>query len=335
MNRFLFFIIVMLLTSCEDVFFDAQPANDPEALFENLWTVYVENYGPTQERQIDWDALYTLYRPQISANTTDDELWSVLTAMLAHLDDGHVNLFAPERDEFNSNYIRNFDIGDSLFNLDIIKSNYLQPGYKVGEEDAYVYGTLRDKHVGYIYFDYVGSNFFELNTFLDEHLDADGIIIDMRHNQGGDFTYCYSEAGRLTNERRLAFSSRTKNGPGSDDFSDWKEWYFEPSGDYFDKPVVVLTDRYTISAGERAVMAMRILPNVTTIGDTTSGAHATMIGRELANGWYYTLPVQNTLLPDGKTYEGIGLAPEIRFINQIEDVRQGFDRTLERAMQEF
>lgn len=335
MNRFLFLISLFLLTSCEDVFCDAQTADDPEALFENLWTVYVENYGPTNERNIDWEALYATYRPQVNATTTDDELWSVLTAMLAHLDDGHVNLIAPERDGFNSNYIRNFDIGDSLFNLDVIKSNYLQSGFKVGDEDAYVYGTLRDKNVGYIYFDYVGSNFYELNTFLDDHQEADGIIIDMRHNQGGDFTYCYSESGRLTNEKRLAFSSRTKNGPGPDDFSEWKDWYFEPSGNYFDKPIVVLTDRYTISAGERAVMAMRILPNVTTIGDTTSGAHATMIGRELANGWYFTLPVQNTLLPDGKTYEGIGLAPNIRFINQIEDVRQGIDRTLERAMEEF
>lgn len=335
MKPYYLFITLLFLTSCTDVFFEPEPANDPEALFENLWTVFVEDYGPTNERHIDWDALYATYRPQVNAQTTDDALFEIITSMLSHLNDGHVNVIAPGRKGFNADSIRNFEIGDSLFNLTNIKSNYLEPGFESGEEDAYVYGTIKNTHIGYIYFDYVGDNFFVLNTFLDQNLNADGIIIDLRHNQGGDFTYCYSESGRLTNEKRLAFRSRTKNGKGPDDFTDWTDWYLEPSGTYFDKPIVLLTDRYTISAGERAVMALRTLPNLTTIGDTTSGAHATIVGRELANGWYFSLPIQNTLLPDGLSYEGIGLPPDIRFVNDLQDVKMGFDKTLERALQEF
>ena len=335
MKKYYLFLSLLLLTSCTEVFFDAQPADDPEALFENLWTVYVENYGPTKERQIDWQDLYDQYRPQVHPQTSDEELYQTITSMLSHLNDGHVNVIAPGRKNFNSNALRNFEIGDSLFNLEHIKSNYLEPGYTAGVEDAFVYGKIKNENIGYIYFDYVGDNFFVMNDFLDDNLSSDGIIIDMRHNQGGDFTYCYSESGRLTDEKRLAFSSRTKNGPGPDDFTDWTDWYFEPTGSYFNKPIVLLTDRYTISAGERAVMAFQTLPNLTTIGDTTCGAHATMIGRELANGWYFTLPTQNTLLPDGLSYEGKGLAPEIHFVNAIEDVRMGLDKTLERAVQEF
>lgn len=331
----LFFFGLLFLQSCNESVFQPEPANDPEAIFDNLWSVYNESYGPTNERHIDWNALYATYRPQVNASSSDDELWNALTGMIAHLDDGHVNLLAPGREGFNSNSIRRHEIGDSLFNLDIIRSNYLEPGFDEGEEDAYVYGKLKGVNIGYIYFDYVGDNFFVMNDFLDQQQDSDGIIIDLRHNQGGDFTYCYSESGRLTNERRLAFSSRTKNGTGPDDFTDWKEWYFEPSGTYFNKPIVVLMDRYTISAGERAVMGFQTLPNVTMIGDTTCGAHATMIGRELANGWYFTIPTQNTLLPDGQTYEGIGLIPDIRFVNEMVDIRQGIDRTLERAIQEL
>lgn len=335
MYKYLLLLLPFLLVSCEDVFFQATPENQPEAIFENLWTVFTEDYGPTSERHIDWNALYATYRPQVSASSSDDELHAAITGMLTHLDDGHVNLYAPNRPNFNANYIRNYKIDDSLFNLTNIKEHYLESGYQTGEEDAYVYGKIRNRNIGYIYFDYVGDNFFILDDFLNENQNADGIIIDLRHNQGGDFTYCYSESGRLTNEKRLAFRSRTKNGKGPNDFTDWTDWYLEPSGSYFEKPIVVLTDRYTISAGERALMAYRTLPNVTTIGDTTSGALATVVGRELANGWYFSVPVQNTLLPDGLSYEGIGLAPKIRFVNEIEEVRQGLDKTLERAIDEF
>lgn len=332
---FLLLLLPLLVVSCEDVFFQPTPDAQPEAIFDNLWTVFNEDYGPTTERHIDWNELYATYRPLVHASSSDDELHTIITGMLAHLNDGHVNLYAPNRPNFNANYIRNFKIDDSLFNLRNIKENYLENGYQNGEDDAYVYGKIQNKNIGYIYFDYIGDNFFILNNFLDANQNAEGIIIDLRHNQGGDFTYCYSESGRLTNEKRLAFSSRTKNGKGPDDFTAWTDWFLEPSGTYFDKPIVVLTDRYTISAGERAIMAYRTLPNVTIIGDTTCGAMATLVGRELANGWYFSIPTQNTLLPDGRTYEGIGLPPEVRFVNQIEDVRQGVDKTLERAIDEF
>ena len=142
--------------------------------------------------------------------------------------------------------------------------------------------------MAYIYFDYVAENFFKLNDFLNEYDNVSGYIINMRHNQGGDFTYCFSEIGKLTDQTRYVFRSKTKNGEGINEYTDWHAWYIQPKGEYINEPIVVLTDRYTISAGERSVMAFKTLPNVTTMGDTTNGAHGTMIGRELANGWFYS-----------------------------------------------
>lgn len=92
---------------------------------------------------------------------------------------------------------------------------------------------------------------------------------------------------------------------------------------------MVLTDRYTISAGERTVMALREFPTVTVVGDTTSGAHGTMIGRELANGWFYSLVPQKVLMSDEKSYEGIGIAPDIRVINRKDELRRGIENTLD------
>ena len=141
--------------------------------------------------------------------------------------------------------------------------------------------------------------------------------------------------GRLVDEERFVFRSKTKNGPGKDSFTDWHRWSVFPEGDYVDKQIVVLTDRYTISAGERAVMAFDVLPNVTIIGDTTNGAHGTLIGRELANGWFYSLVTQKVELPDGQSYEGIGLAPDILIKNEMGDIDNGIDSVLERAVAEL
>jgi carboxyl-terminal processing protease len=330
----IFFFAIALLSGCEKIF-EGEPKNNPEALFENLWQVFKESYGPFEERHINWNDLYAIYRPQVNSGTSSEQLYTVITSLLAHLDDGHVNLTVPSKKVFSSDYLRNNEIDDNLFNLDLIKSNYLESGYKALSDNGYVYGKIKGKNIGYIYFDYVAENFFIVNEFLDANSNSDGIIIDMRHNQGGDFTYCFSEIGRLTNETRAVFQSRTKDGPGTNDFTSWHTWSISPAGSYFNKSIFVLTDRYTISAGERTVMAFMTLPNVTVMGDTTSGAHSTAIGRELANGWYYTISTQNTLLYDGKSYEGIGLAPDIYTKNQQTEVDNGIDSTLQRAIDSF
>ena len=330
---FLSTAIVLFFSACEKMFVEA-PANNAEAIFENLWNTFNEEYAPFEERNVDWDAAYNSFRPLINSNTTNDELFDVLSQMLALLDDGHVNLTAPDKEIFFANKIRRELIDDELFDKQVIRS-YLEPDFKVGNEESYIYGKVKNENVAYIFFDHVGENFFVLNDFIENFEHLNGFIIDLRHNQGGDFTYCFSEIGRLTNQSRFVFKSKTKNGKGKNDFTNWKEWYIQPKGDYINKPIVVLIDRYTISAGERSVMAFKTLPNVTIVGETTNGAHGTMIGRELANGWFYSLVPQIVEMSDGKSYEGIGLAPDIHIKNLTSEINQGIDKTLQYAIDEL
>ncbi len=323
---------ILFGVGCNDMFFE-EPANNPEAVFDNLWVTFNEEYAVFEERQVDWEALYQTYRPLVTANTSDDELFTVLSGMLSHLDDGHVNLIAPNRETFNANFLRENKIDDDLFDQELIKAHYLEAGFKTDDEGSYVYGKIEGENIGYIRFDYVGPNWFYLADFLEANKDAAGLIVDLRHNSGGDFTFSFSEIGRLVDRKRMVFESKTKNGKGESDFTHWHQWYIESKGEYVDKPVVVLTDRYTISAGERAVMAFKALPNVTLAGDTTSGAHGTMIGRELANGWAYSLVPQKTRMFDGESYEGIGIAPDIHVKNTPVQMRAGIDATLDTAIE--
>jgi carboxyl-terminal processing protease len=328
-----FTLMSSLIVACEEMFIE-QPADNPEAVFENLWTSFHEEYAAFEERNVDWNAEYIIYRPMVNPNTSDGELFEIISQMLGKLDDGHVSLTAPGRDIFFSNRIRNELIDDELFSIPLVET-YLEPGFKKGEENSYVYGKINNENIAYIFFDYVGENFYKLEDFLNNYNDVTGYIIDMRHNQGGDFTYCFSEIGRLTNQTRYVFRSKTKNGKEPDDYTDWYEWHIKANGEYVNKPIVVLTDRYTISAGERSVMAFKTLPNVTLMGDTTNGAHSTMIGKELANGWFYSIVPQKVELFDGKSYEGIGLAPDIYSKNTISEINTRIDMTLQRAIDEL
>lgn len=323
------FLAILFFTgiSCERSFM-SEPADDPEALFVSLWSAFNEEYAPFEERGIDWDEQYGIFRPLVGPSSSEDDLFDIMGRMLATLDDGHVSLTAPGRDVYFSNRIRREQTDDLLFSLDVIRENYLEPGYQTDELSTYIYGRIRNSDVGYIFFDYVGENLNQMHTFLEEYAGVEGYIIDFRHNKGGDFTYSYSVMGRLTDRERYVFKSTTKNGKGAHDYTDWREWYIGPEGSYVDKPIVVLTDRHTISAGERSVMAFMTLPNVTLLGDTTNGAHGTMIGRELANGWFYSLVPQKVVLFDGKSYEGIGLIPDHYFKNSMADVQAGIDSTL-------
>ena len=334
-NNLLLIVLSLLalgISSCRKTFFEPEPSAQPEAIFEDFRTSFQENYGPFSERGIDWQAQYDHFRPMVNANSTDDELHAIITQMIAPLNDGHVNITAPGRPVFNSNRYFNERIDDALFNLQVIKQHYLTAGFERAEEDDYVYGRMPNG-IAYIYFRFVGSNWNAMQEVLDKYPDAKGLVVDLRHNLGGDFTYAFSNMGRLTDRQRPVFRSQTKNGPAADAFTPWHQWHLQPDGAFWNKKIIVLTDRYTISAGERATMAFRTLPNATLVGDTTNGAHSTMIGRELANGWKYTIATQKVLMPDGKSYEGIGIAPDILVRNDLKDLQNGKDAVLEKAIE--
>ncbi|HBO53432.1 MAG TPA: hypothetical protein DD471_15700, partial [Planctomycetes bacterium] len=64
----------------------------PEKVFEELWGVFNERYAFFKLRGVDWKAQYRKHRPRVSAKTTDDELFRILSELLAPLKDGHVTL---------------------------------------------------------------------------------------------------------------------------------------------------------------------------------------------------------------------------------------------------
>lgn len=323
-------LAILSFSSCEKMFFETEPENNPEAMFEDLWGTFNTDYASFSVRGVNWKEVYDTYRPQVSSATSNEELVEIFKQVLRTLDDGHVSLIVPGQEIFRSNKIYDELIGRELFDLELIKTSYMNNEYKGGGVNWNTYGWIGD--IGYLHISGFRSNLLEMNAILDYFNSAKGLVFDLRANGGGDFTYAITEFGRFTNEERFIFRSRTKTGPGEADYTEWYDWYLSPSGSYFEKPIVLLTDRLTISAGERAVMVLKSLPNVTHLGDTTNGAFATKLGKELANGWDYSIVSQQLEYNDGEDYEGTGMPPDIYMTNTEEEINKGQDKILEEAL---
>ncbi len=316
----------------------AQDPSDPEHNFEVLWQTFDRNYGIFGPKRVDWGALYRVYRPLVTGETTDDELFEIMSRLLGHLNDNHVSLAGGGRQyrsgilsELNGDGYREQEMED--FSLELVKSEYLVG--QLQEQGILRFGWLPDS-IGYLRIRGF-SQLAQTNQATDEVMrvfqGARSIVVDLRATPGGDDRVGKAIADRFADRKRLYMKTYERNGPEHDDFAPPKYFYVEPSGPVqFTRPMVALTNRWGISAAENFALAMRALPHVTLIGDFTSGVFADVYGDQLPNGWRfsvsYKLFVDNTEF----CWEGIGVPADLRIINRPEDIAAGHDRVLDFAL---
>jgi carboxyl-terminal processing protease len=251
-------------------------------------------------KHIDWQALYNVYRPEVTPKTTDDELFTILSKMLGHLNDNHVRLTStnPER-YFGAGFLYDFfgESGYPAFRAIIMRKRpvperYFKSPLKETGNGIFAYGWL-DGKIGYFHFN--GFNNLEISAeaideIMAEFKDATAMIVDVRRNGGGNDQVGKLIADRFADRKRLYMTTQERNGSKHDDFDPMKRFFVEPEGPIqFTKTVILLVNRLSISAAENFGLAMRILPHVTVVGDFTSGCFADNYGFRLPNGWNVSL----------------------------------------------
>jgi C-terminal processing protease CtpA/Prc/Flp pilus assembly protein TadD len=324
-------VVAVLFGAVAPRFVAAQELSEPEKNFEHLWKTYDRNYALFGAKHIDWDALYKVYRPRVTTKTTDDELFQIMSDMLGNLNDNHVRLTSPKR-AFQSGILGQMKMED--FSLDLVKQKYLKGKSKPLVENVFDYGWLTES-IGYFHFRGFGR-MEQTKTAIDEIIkefkDAKAIVVDVRGNGGGDDRVGKLIADRFADRKRLYMKTAIRNGSRHDDFTPWKYWYVEPDGPIqFTKPVILLTHRHSVSASENFALAMRVLPNVTVVGDATSGVFADVYGDRLPNGWRFSVSFKLFIDETGFCWEGIGVPSDIRQINTKQDIEQQRDKVLELA----
>ncbi len=325
-------ILFLLCMGCSRVITNSVPENTPESNFEYLWQEYDRLYAAFELKGVDWDSVYAVYRPQVTSQTTDEELFLIMSNMLAILQDGHVNLYTPlgnySYTAWRDQYPRNYDSELLRIQYGIVKRTNNPIQYR-----------LLDEQIGYVHIssfrNFSGGDWGrDIEIALREMGNIQGLIVDIRNNGGGNDRNAMDIAGRFADERRLYRHVQFRSGPNHDDFTQYFSGSFEPKGNItFTRPIVLLTNRRVFSAAESFVLMMRTLPHVTVVGDTTGGGSGNPVYRELPNGWTFRVPRWLAFTPDFEPYEGVGLAPDVWVSTPDALLESGTDRIFETAVE--
>lgn len=125
--------------------------------------------------------------------------------------------------------------------------------------------------------------------------------------------------------------------PPAGKFSEWHALGLDarvnPRAYYYDKPVVVLQDSGTFSAGDIFVGAFEDHPNTTQIGSPTGGGNGLMENYQLPNTRIgLVLCWSAKLRPNGRPYDGVGIAPDVLLEATPEDLLGKSDSVLDAAV---
>jgi len=320
----------------------SQELSGPEKNFEHLWKTLDRNYAIFGPRHVDWEALYKLYRPRVTAQTTDDELFAVMSAMLGHLNDNHVFLMSEKPDRFFSAGYLNQLLGEGGFESlrkliaqRPVPDKYFKTKLTESEDKVFAYGWVTDG-IGYFHlngFGYPEKTATIIDNIVRVFKDAKALIVDVRRNGGGDDRVGKVIADRFADRKRLYMTTEIRNGDRHDQFSWKKYWHVEPAGPLqFTRTTILLTDRTSISAAENFALAMRVLPHVTVVGDLTSGCFADMYRDRLPNGWQFSVSYKLFLDYAGFCWEGIGVPPDLKQLSGKDDAEKAIDGVFELAV---
>ena len=77
-KKILLLTSLLVFSSCEDLILADEPANDPRTNFEFLWQEAKEKYSFFEYKNVDWDAIYDEYSPQVEDNMGQVALFNLL-----------------------------------------------------------------------------------------------------------------------------------------------------------------------------------------------------------------------------------------------------------------
>lgn len=326
-------IVLLSLLGCEGLLFEADKGTrSPQENFDYLWNQVDQKYSYFELKGIDWDDVYDEYSLKIFEGMSGDSLFNVLGGMLRELEDDHTNLIS----SFNISFFGVDNLGPDNFDWRVVTDNYLPSDYYISGPFSHDFLIGSDNKIGYVRFSSFtgtisGSN---IGFILSRYKNTEGLILDLRENGGGSVNDVFSLLSRFIDKETLLLYSRIKNGAGHNDFAEAEPAYVDPSGGTrYLKPVMILVDRGTYSAGSFTSLATKALPNMVLIGDTTGGGLGLPNGGQLPNGWRYRFSISQALDLNKNNEFEMGVPPDIVSFFDWDD--RTTDEVIERARLEI
>ena len=224
--------------------------NTPSENFEALWQIIDEKYCLFDDKQVDWDSVYAVYQPQFDtmklvAFEDQYRMFDLMEEMLNTLEDGHVNLYTPFDVSVCSSWYEGYPTN---FDSEILTKYYLKDYRRAGGLN---YCKIDGDSIGYVYYGSFSDSFSYLNWLMVMNYFADckGIVLDVRNNGGGSMENAYRLAAPFFSKDTVVGYWQHKSGREHDAFSEIEEMKLEDSKGNWLRPVVVLCNRRSYSAG--------------------------------------------------------------------------------------
>lgn len=338
-KKFIYFYPVLILMSqmlfsCSDEPDYGKHPYDANSNFDALAEIVGNRYCYFKEKGVNWDSLCREARKEITVETSQLDLFFIMSDLLDNLRDGHVNLVSP----FNTSYYKKWwtDYPQD-FNMRTLEEHYLNFGGL--QTSGMRYGVMLPDSIGYIYYPSFSTEIGEgnLDYVLAILQKSHGLIIDIRDNGGGLLTNVPTLVSRFIDKETIGGYIRHKTGPGHDDFSQPYKFTYKPCSEgrisYLNRPISVLTNRSCYSAANDFVAVMKTLPQVEIIGAKTGGGGGLPFSSELPNGWSIRFSASPISDPDGNLTEfGIDPSPECEVHCTEEEFAAGKDSILNFAL---
>jgi hypothetical protein len=312
----------------------------PRDVFDAAWTAFDEHYAFFDLHGVDWEARRAL-APAPDAQINDESLLELLSQMADGLDDGHVQLGTPIG-YFSPALAPTWFPENAPFDRDGLwqtARDTVGADLATVDQTAIEYTLLPDG-IGYVMIRQMSLNtsfgateqnamalaFAEVAAALET---AQTIIIDIRYHPGGSDSVAFGVASHFTAGPVDVLTKTTRD--GDTQTAPFTATLLPYDTSPLTQPVIVLTSKLTGSAAEILTMAMRELPQVTTMGEATSGGLSDILGFKLPNGWDLGLSHQTYRTMSGELDEAIGIPPDVSFSIEAAPLQVGEDPLLRAA----
>jgi hypothetical protein len=330
---YLFACLIIFIVSCESLIVKPEESNMNLEDFEAIWNRVNDVYPFLAFKKINWDSLHTVYR-QRTEMSQGDEFLIILNDLLTELKDGHIYYKIKGGNEIYPYYPQRHFKDRHAYSPFVVRK-YFDKELRITESSSAEYEIL-PQNIGYIFLsdfhkDYLANEFPEIMNYV---MNTKGLIIDIRQKRGGDYQNVIAVIRHfltvpLETPTFYILGELIEQSP------------FEPlATPAYTKPVVVLINGSTFSAGELTTEILKQLPNVTAVGDTTGGGGVASSGSppeaigeiELPSGRLVYIGTGYFERYDGQPFEWSGIEPDIRIVQTEADIKNGIDKQLEFAI---
>jgi hypothetical protein len=311
----------IFLISCEKLII---PPNENETErnikdFHEIQRIISTDFPYLDSMKINWDSICSVYEPLVE-KSNGDEIDKILVDMLSNLKDGHTKFTS--KGASYATYCPLHIVKDIYaYSPEVVRSYFSRKLKVVGKIEY----EISDKNIAYLHrVDFLeGDWIIDFDNALNYFSNTKGLIFDLRHNNGGNVSMILKLVRRFVNEE-MVYYIYSKNAKPIEN-------HIIPNSITYTKPVVILINGCSTSAGEDTPAFLEQLSNVTLIGDSTVGVDGNIDDYNLPSGKVLTT-INEYQLCRGKHFQCIGVTPDILIPQTEKDIKQGRDKQLEYAI---